>query len=195
MNLVPIEAWSFSKVNMKSLGFATTSSYFARGGGYEWDIGAASFMGNNLLLTQLDLEDAINITTTPWWFQLSVLSCHINNLDFQKQTNYRKHGVQWKLKSRKEEKHQIHTRQQAENKHMCWREWITCKLWHASSYKNEKETYKSPPRRRVCVCVCVFQTKQNIKITPCRSRFIQDWNNPHLIKQFTVKSARLDKSG
>ena len=34
MNLVPIAAWSFSKVVMKSLGLVVTSSYFARGAGY-----------------------------------------------------------------------------------------------------------------------------------------------------------------
>jgi hypothetical protein len=44
---------------MKSLGFATTSSYFARGSGYEREMGATNFVGNSFLLTK-HVVDAIN---------------------------------------------------------------------------------------------------------------------------------------
>lgn len=64
MNLVPIEAWSFSKVDMNSLGLAATSSNLARGAGYGMKLEVVSFMGNGLLLAQ-EVDAAIAKTITP----------------------------------------------------------------------------------------------------------------------------------
>lgn len=58
MNLVPIEAWSFSKVHIKSWGLCTTASYAASGKGYARELEAASFMGRELL--PMKDVDAIN---------------------------------------------------------------------------------------------------------------------------------------
>lgn len=61
MNLVPIVAWSLPKVSMNSLGLATTSSYFAKGGGYGWYCnGGACLMGNGVCLA-VEEDAAIDV--------------------------------------------------------------------------------------------------------------------------------------
>lgn len=73
MNFVPIEAWSFSKVETNSLGLATASSYFARGGGYDRKLEDGSLTGNGVLVA---LEvDAIYHT----WFSHLINSFPVIN--------------------------------------------------------------------------------------------------------------------
>lgn len=74
MNLVDIAAWSFSKVAMKSLGQTTISSYFARGGGYDWWPEAGSFFGTGLCLAQE--VDAMACITTKQAHSTIQLSSH-----------------------------------------------------------------------------------------------------------------------